>query len=95
MAATRSFDLIPIAAMIRLCRTSDIVISDRRLPRGCNPRWLRLDRPMLAKTGGVSIDLDGPRVTRVSRPGDQPWLNPVRVAPPRLPRPMRSGTPRR
>ncbi|MBB5699574.1 ComEC/Rec2 family competence protein [Sphingomonas yantingensis] len=95
VAATRSFDLIPIAAMIRLCRTSDIVISDRRLPRGCNPRWLRLDRPMLAKTGGVSIDLDGPRVTRVSRPGDQPWLNPVRVAPPRLPRPRRSGTPKR
>lgn len=95
VAATRSFDLIPIAAMIRLCRTSDIVISDRRLPRGCDPRWLRLDRPMLAKTGGVSIDLDGPRVTKVSRPGDQPWLNPVRVAPPRLPRPGRSGTPRR
>jgi competence protein ComEC len=95
VAATRSFDLIPVAAMIRLCRTSDIVISDRRLPRGCNPRWLRLDRPMLAKTGGVSIDLDGPRVTRVSRPGDQPWLNPVRVATTRLPRPTRSGTPRR
>lgn len=95
VAATRSFDLIPIAAMIRLCRSSDIVISDRRLPRGCNPRWLRLDRPMLAKTGGVSIDLDGPRVTKVSRPGDQPWLNPVRVAPPRLPRPKRSGTPGR
>ncbi len=95
VAATRSFDLIPIAAMIRLCRSSDIVVSDRRLPRGCDPRWLRLDRPMLAKTGGVSIDLDGPRVTKVSRPGDQPWLNPVRVAPPRLPRPARSGTPRR
>lgn len=95
VAATRSGDLIPIAAMIRLCRMSDIVVSDRRLPRGCEPRWLRLDRPMLARTGGVSIDLDAPRVTKVSRPGDQPWLNPVRVAPPRLPQPKRSGTPKR
>lgn len=95
VAATRSGDLIPIAAMLRLCRTSDIVVSDRRLPRGCDPRWLRLDRPMLARTGGVSIDLDRARVATVARPGDQPWLNPARVAPPRLPRPGRSGTPGR
>ncbi|PCD04594.1 competence protein ComEC [Sphingomonas spermidinifaciens] len=93
VAATRSGDLIPIGAMLRLCRTSDIVVSDRRLPRGCEPRWLRLDRPKLAKTGGVSIDLDSARVARVAWPGDQPWLSPVRVAPPRLPQPGRSGRP--
>ena len=27
----------------RACASADIVVSDRRLPRGCTPRWLKLD----------------------------------------------------
>ncbi|WP_315759931.1 ComEC/Rec2 family competence protein [Sphingomonas sp. Y38-1Y] len=92
VAATRSGYLLPIREMLELCRTSDIVVSDRRLPRGCDPRWLRLDRQMLAKTGGMSIDLDRATVARVISAGDHPWLSPAGVAPPRLPRAPRNGT---
>lgn len=53
--ATRSTYAIPIEALIAACARADIVISERRLPRSCRPHWLRLDRTMLARTGGVAI----------------------------------------
>jgi competence protein ComEC len=74
--ATRSAYLIPIATMNRACASADIVISDRRLPRTCTPKWLKLDRPALSRTGGVSIHLtDTPSVKVTKAPGDQhPWI---------------------
>jgi competence protein ComEC len=52
----------------------DIVIADRRLPDACRPRWLKLDSPMLRRTGGVSIRLDPPTVRTVRQPDDRhPW----------------------
>ncbi|MEG8054147.1 hypothetical protein QP185_14450 [Sphingomonas aerolata] len=51
MLATRSVYRVPIAEMVAACRRADIVISERGLPRDCTPRWLKLDRSMLARTG--------------------------------------------
>lgn len=84
VAATRSMDYLPIGEMLAVCRSSDIVISDRRLPRGCSPRWLKLDRQSLAETGGVSIVLNPPRVTVVRQAGAHPWKNPEKVMPGRI-----------
>lgn len=83
IAATRSGYMLRWEEVIALCRTVDIIVADRRLPPACAPRWLKLDRPMLAKTGGVAITLGGP-VRTVRRAGDRhPWLTPPRVMPPR------------
>ncbi|MFL0585888.1 ComEC/Rec2 family competence protein [Sphingomonas olei] len=73
--ATRSAYLVPAGALTQACRNADIVVSERRLPRRCTPRWLRLDREMLARTGGVAISLSTGRVDTVIRPGDaHPWV---------------------
>jgi competence protein ComEC len=48
------------------CMSADIVVSDRRLPRGCQPRWLKLDREALSHTGGLAIYL-----------GNKPWVDSV------------------
>jgi competence protein ComEC len=72
--ATRSAYLVPAGELIAACREADIVVSERRLPRGCAPRWLRLDRSTLSKTGGVAITLSTGHVETVYRPGDRhPW----------------------
>nr|WP_239017891.1 ComEC/Rec2 family competence protein [Sphingomonas aracearum] len=74
--ATRSAYLVPVADLIRACRTADIVVSERRLPRGCTPRWLRLDAPTLRRTGGVAVSLATRTVATVREPGDEhPWRN--------------------
>jgi len=59
----------------KACADADIVVSDRRLPRGCNPRWLKLDRTNLAQSGGLAIYLgDSPKITTVAdRVGQHPW----------------------
>jgi competence protein ComEC len=79
--ATRSAYPVPIADLISACRTADIVVSDRRLPRRCTPRWLKLDRPVLARTGGISIALASGRIETVQQPGDMhPWRTPPVIA---------------
>lgn len=79
--ATRSRYLVPVAEMVAACRSADIVVSDRRLPRTCTPRWLRLDRDALAATGGVAITLASGAVRTVYRPGDaHPWVAAARPA---------------
>lgn len=77
--ATRSAYLVPIAELVRECRRADIVISERRLPRTCTPRWLKLDRDTLRQTGGITVSLQSGRVSTVNRPGERhPWLDPPR-----------------
>jgi competence protein ComEC len=84
--ATRSSYFVDYADMMPLCVAADIAISDRNLPRSCAPRWLKLDRTWLAKTGGVTITLDGPVVRTVRRPeAKHPWRRPDTVMPPRDP----------
>src|SRR3990170_135903 len=73
--ATRSAQSIEWRTLVDACTAADIVVSSRWLPRACSPRWLKLDRDSLARTGGVAIYLGkGPRAATVSgRIGPHPW----------------------
>jgi competence protein ComEC len=75
LLATRSSTRIDWGMFTAACGAADIVVSDRRLPRGCVPRWLKLDRETLAQTGGVAVYLDSqPRVESVEqRTRGHPW----------------------
>lgn len=74
LLATRSPYLVDIARMNRACARADIVISDRRMPRSCRPRWIVIDRPLLARSGGLSIDLErGVVETVAGSVGRHPW----------------------
>jgi competence protein ComEC len=85
LLATRSSQSIDWADLTRACAEAEIAVSDRRLPRGCNPRWLKLDRSELARTRGLAIYLAGtPRIETVSqRLRGHPWA-------PEPPKPTRS-----
>jgi competence protein ComEC len=72
---TRSDVLIDRRSFARDCAGADIVVSDRRLPRWCRPRWLKVDRRLLARTGGLAISLENGEVHTVLQPGDaHPWI---------------------
>ncbi len=77
LLATRSAYRIRWSVMTDACASADIVVSDRRLPKGCQPRWLKLDSQELAQTGGVAIYLGPhPRVDSVAeRVGAHPWAS--------------------
>jgi competence protein ComEC len=83
--ATRSGYAVPWDELVAACARADIVVSERRLPDKCTPRWLKLDRAMLARTGGVAVTLATGRVTTVRGGGKHPWEVPATIAPPRLP----------
>ena len=53
----RGKDLVGERALAAACERADIVIAERRLPGSCRPRWLKADRALLGRTGGLSIDL--------------------------------------
>ncbi|MEO5494691.1 MAG: hypothetical protein ABIR08_11790 [Sphingomonas sp.] len=73
--ATRSLYQLPIEQLATACRSADIVVSDRRLPRTCTPKWLKLDAPTLRTTGGVAIALSSGRIVTVRSPDDRhPWM---------------------
>jgi competence protein ComEC len=73
--ATRSLYQLPIEQLTAACKAADIVVSDRRLPRTCTPRWLKLDAGVLRKTGGLAISLSNGRIVTVRQPGDRhPWI---------------------
>jgi len=77
LLATRSRNLIDWAPLTRACADADIVVSDRRLPRGCAPHWLRLDPTALRRTGGMAVYLGSrPRLDTVAdRVGSHPWAD--------------------
>jgi competence protein ComEC len=80
--ATRSRDLVPWRPFVTLCREADIVVSDRTLPKGCQPRWFKADRAMLRQTGGLAIHLASGKVESVKRKGDEhPWMTAARSKP--------------
>jgi competence protein ComEC len=73
--ATRSRYYLPYDDLVAECAASDIVVSDRRLPAGCAPRWLKADRDLLEQTGGLAVRLVPPSIETVLAPGDDhPWL---------------------
>ena len=55
-----------LAALAAACERSDIVIAARWLPRPCRPRWIKADRNMLGRTGGLAIYLNEGRVVTVA-----------------------------
>ena len=73
--ATRSAQSIEWRTLVDACASADIAVSSRWLPRHCTPRWLKLDRASLARTGGVAVYLgEAPRVETVAgRIGQHPW----------------------
>ena len=75
LLATLSKDRIGRPAFAPACAAADIVVSDRRLPGWCRPRWLKLDRTALGTTGAVAIWRSPRRVETVAAlTGDHPWL---------------------
>jgi competence protein ComEC len=75
LLASRSDRLVPIPDLKKACAGVDIVVSDRRLPAACRPRWLKADRDFLAKSGGLAIALGAtPRVTTVASGDRHPWV---------------------
>ncbi|MGI8944251.1 MAG: ComEC/Rec2 family competence protein [Qipengyuania sp.] len=62
---SRSSELVEERALAAACAQSDIVVSDRFLPRSCKPRWLRADRRFLEREGGLALYLDQPRLVSV------------------------------
>ena len=78
LLVTRSDVLVDRVTFERDCAAADIVIADRGLPRWCRPRWLKIDRRMLARTGGIAIDLDHATIRTVRQAGDaHPWIAPI------------------
>lgn len=85
IVATRSSHYIPAMALSAACRRADIVISERRLPDSCQPRWIKADRTFLSQVGGMTIDLKSRKIATVlERSGDHDWM---RFAEPRIQRP--------
>lgn len=62
----RSKEAIAERQLAAACDRADLVIADRWLPRSCHPRWLKIDRTLLDKTGGLAIDLERGHVTTVA-----------------------------
>ncbi|MGD9473190.1 MAG: ComEC/Rec2 family competence protein [Novosphingobium sp.] len=48
------------------CERADIVVADRRLPSSCRPRWVKADRRMLERSGGLAITLASQRIRSVA-----------------------------
>jgi len=64
---SRSRRLVDAGELAAACARADIVVADRRLPRTCQPRWLKADRSYLWESGGLAIVLGNtPRITRVA-----------------------------
>lgn len=62
----RSRDRVEERALAAACERSDIVIADRYLPYSCKPKWLKADRRLLDRTGGLTIDLANVRFDSVA-----------------------------
>jgi len=73
--ATRSRYLLPPGQLRTECAGADIVVSDRRLPPWCRPRWFKADRNFLNETGGLAITLASGKVETVAQSeGSHPWV---------------------
>ena len=72
--AIRSARRLPEADLRSACAAADLVVAPRPMPGWCRPRWLRLDRSALRRTGAVAIRAADRRVeTAAGRAGDHPW----------------------
>ncbi|WP_159867297.1 ComEC/Rec2 family competence protein [Novosphingobium sp. 9U] len=88
---TLGHGVLPERSLAAVCERVDLVVADRWLPRSCQPRWLKADRNLLARTGGLAIDLSAPHVRTVAEgEGDHGWW---RVVEDRPKRPRPTATP--
>lgn len=70
----RNRDLVEERALAAACERADIVVADRYLPYSCKPLWLKADRRLLDRTGGLAIDLTTERITSVANgQGEHGW----------------------
>lgn len=85
----RGNDYVAERELAAACERADVVIAGRWLPRSCRPRWIKADRNMLDRTGGLTIDLEKGEVRSVAEDqGLHGWWRP-----PVSSRPQRSGPP--
>jgi competence protein ComEC len=74
LLATLSRDYVDRAVFEPACAAADIVISDRRMPMWCRPRWLKLDKAALGTLGAVSVWFGDGRIEAVNVGlGDHDW----------------------
>jgi competence protein ComEC len=93
LLATLSRDFIARDVMEPACAAADIVISERRLPGWCRPRWIRLDRQWLGEAGSTAVWLGSGRIATANRGlGDHPWRPAVPVRQRRSPASMPGGS---
>lgn len=72
--ALRSSTYLPSLELSAACRRADIVVSNRWLPRSCQPSWLKADRGLLERTGGLAFYLSEQRIKSVaSENAHHPW----------------------
>lgn len=70
----RSNYMIPVMELSAACRRADIVVSARRLPWRCKPRWLKVDKTLLEQTGGLAFFMQEARVETVAQNNaHHPW----------------------
>lgn len=75
LLALRTRYPIPAMELAAACKRADIVVSDRWLPYSCKPRWIKADRDMLAKTGGLAFYLKSQDLRTVSEQNSHaPWV---------------------
>ena len=75
--ATRSAYMVPIAELIAACRRRRYRRQRPRSAARCTPRWLKLDRRVLRRTGGVALTLGSGTVVTILNAGDRhPWRDP-------------------
>ncbi len=89
---SRTRNRIEERALAAACERSDIVVSERWLPRACRPRWLKADGRMLAESGGLAVVLGDPSIARVADgQGEHGWWRPATPRPFDGPRAQGSG----
>ncbi|MGN6355905.1 MAG: ComEC/Rec2 family competence protein [Novosphingobium sp.] len=70
----RSRERVEERRLAAACDLSDLVIADRWLPRSCQPQWLKADRTLLDRTGGLALDLTSGQVATVAEgQGEHGW----------------------
>lgn len=89
LLVSRTRDPVPERALAAACDKADIVVADRWLPAACRPRWLKADRALLGRTGGLSIDLTRGKIVSVAEgEGEHGWWRPAGDRPSLAPRPQ-------
>lgn len=72
--AAKGRDRVDERALAAACERADIVIADRRLPRSCRPRWLKADRQLLSRTGGIAVNIANRTISTVAeQQGQHGW----------------------